>query len=457
MLPYDQTLFGGLLVLIYFFSLGLNRTSVQWLMRKVLPKTRLNVQSEIHLLQLFFSLAGSTIVFGYQASLATLVCAIAMWGLHRSMHGSNRLVQPLTWLGMFGWLSYIHLTRPDGWTINISGCVMLMTIRYTSFAGDRAKKLCEPSTLLEWLGWTFFIPSFFTGPTASLKEYRQWHDYVTLPVSDSTEPIVLVIVTGEHIDIEHARPSNRAFVRALWYAPFVIIGQMTFPVMGVTKFLPSDGMLYRVFYAWIAMWCIKARYYLAWGVAEAAFSASEASRFVWHRGRNIDVWQVEMARSVHAVTKYWNICTADWLKRYVYLPMRSLMDERGWRSVWAIVVTNVVSAGWHGIAPGYYATFISGGVCTAIGRLMHKHLDPRIDSIGSVALSHFYEVVMVLWTNVLVVTFGLPFQLLSWKATWEAWRGLFFIGHVWLGAALLLVLGSIVLSRPAKDDKTKTE
>jgi lysophospholipid acyltransferase len=328
---------------------------------------------------------------------------------------------------------------------------MLMVIRYTSYAGDRAQKLHHPVGLVEWLGWTFFIPSFFTGPITSLEEYRAWHIYVT----SSDNHIDGLTEDAELVNIERVRPANRAFVRAIWYAPFVIIGQSTFPVIGVTRFMPEDGMLYRMFYAWMAIWCIKCRYYLGWGIAEAAFSASEASLFCWHRGRNVDVWEVEMARSVHSVLKYWNICTADWLKRYVYLPISGWMDETGRSQVWAIVATNVVSAGWHGIAPGYYATFVAGGICTAVGRLMHKHLDPRLESLGSTVASNLYEVVMVLWTNVLVITFGIPFQLLSWQATWEAWKGLFFIGHVWVGTALLLVLVSVV--KTASPEKIKDE
>ena len=443
MLLYDQAVFAGLLVLIYFISLCFNRRNVQWLIH-ILPETRLCVKTELHLVQMIFSLICCVIVFGYESAISTLLSASIIWALHRLT--SAKLAQPLTWISTFTWLSYLHLNRPEVWTPHITGSVMLMTIRYTSYASDRKAGLTKTGSLPEWLGWSFFIPSFFTGPTTSLEEYRAWHAYV----NNVSKNVVKEA-------IEDTCPANKTFVRALWYAPFVIIGQMTFPAIGVTRFEPTQGMVYRVFYAWMALWCIKCRYYLAWGVAEAAFVASDASKFVWHHGRNIDFKRVETAQTFHSITKYWNICTADWLKRYIYIPLQTWLDQTGWNRQYAIVGTNVVSASWHGISAGYYVTFIAGGFCTAIGRLMHKHLDPFISGLNSVILCSVYEIVMVLLTNVLVITFGLPFELLSWQATWEAWKGLFFIGHVWLGAALLLVLASIVLTNQMPKDQMPKE
>lgn len=461
MLPYDQALFAGLLGIIYFTSTALTRKNVQLLQHRLFPLTRLNAGMELHVLQPLFCLLAGLPIFGYEAMLATLLCAVALWAVHKFIPAAGATI--VTWIGMFSWLTWLNLTRPNEWTIHISGSIMLMTIRFTSHAGDVRNGFVTTGSLIEWLGWTYFIPSFFTGPTMSLQDYREWHSYLTVPEVDERAhphpPSPQQQQQGEQINIEATRPPNRAFVRALWYAPFVIVGQTAFPVLGVTRFLPTDGMLYRIFYAWMALWCIKCRYYLAWGVAEAAFAASEASRFVWHRGRNVDVWNVELGRSTHSVLKYWNMCTADWLKRYVYIPVRGWLGEGNYRApdLCAIVATNVVSALWHGLAPGYYATFVGGGVCTAVGRLLHTYVDPYVTASGSLVLQNLYEVLMVLWTAVLVITFGLPFQLFSWSLTWEAWKGLFFIGHTWLGGALMLVLLTMVVSARSEGYQIKKD
>lgn len=467
LLPFDQIIFTGVVVCIYFVCRCLNRDTIQRV-QGVLPVTKLRVDTELHLFHVLFCLASGSLIFGVQAMLSTLVCATLMWAVHTFL--CSEMASALSWIGMFGWLGYLNLTRPFGWALHISGCVMLMTIRYTSHAGDVQNNAVKTGSLIEWLGWTYFIPGFFTGPTMALQDYRRYHTYLTAPASPASQPEedaqpednsdrlnIVCVDSVEIIDIEATRPPNRAFVRALWYVPFVIVGQTAFPVEGVTRFAAADGMIYRVFYAWMALWCIKCRYYVAWGLAEASFSASNASLFVWHRGRNVDVWQVELGRSTHSILKYWNMCTADWLKRYVYIPTRMWLSSTDVRApdLMAIVVTNVVSAVWHGLSPGYYATFVGGGVCTAVGRLLYVYVEPNPKTSHPIVVS-LYEVAMVLWTAVLVITFGIPFQLLSWHATWEAWKGLFFIGHVWLGAALMLVLATMVL-RPTATKEEKLD
>jgi len=442
MLPFNQVVFAGVLITTYFTSLGLSRKNIKWL------QTRLsfNLENKLHVLHVIYCMITGTAIFGVNDMISTFVCTIAMWLIQRFV--KRRTVSiGLTWIGMFSWLCWMHVTRAQVWEMHISGCVMLMTIRFTSYAADHNE---HSPHLIEWLGWTYFIPGFFTGPTTSLDEYRQWHHHVTKDdIVEVPTPGLISLPNTENIDIQSCRESTEAFIRALWYVPFVIIGQMTFPAIGTTQFTPSQGMLYRVFYAWMTLFCIRSRYYLAWGVAEAAFSACGASEFVWHRGRNVDVWKVETAQSMHSVLKYWNMCTADWLKRYVYMPSVAFLNAHDQHAYYAIIITNIVSAMWHGIAPGYYATFIAAGISTAVGRLMHKHI--HLDTSDYSLVRSLYRVIMFIWTNILIITFGLPFQLMTWEATWEVWKGLFFIGHVWLGLTLLSVLSVITLSNKEKN------
>jgi lysophospholipid acyltransferase len=204
----------------------------------------------------------------------------------------------------------------------------------------------------------------------------------------------------------------------------------------------GEPFLKRIVDAWIAVWCMRCKYYVAWGIAEASYKASGAAPFVSHHGRNVRVWDVELPRSVHSVTSAWNVCTSDWLKHYVYLPTRNQLKARGVGVVAdyvAIITTNVTSALWHGLYPGYFLTFFGAGACTVIGRLLYKNVEPHFQLGGALeGLWPLYETLFVLWAWVMMITFIPPSQLYTFSYGWKAWENLHFIGHAWLGGAFIV-------------------
>lgn len=371
-----------------------------------------------HTAHICFSLLLTTLLFGIKHAAITLAGAIVTWLWSRYSFNvfSGTFHKAVVWIGMFCWLTVLHLTRPLKQTVHISGSVMLMTIKYTS-TGQRNK-----ITLFEWLGWTFFAPSFFTGPTLTFEEYISWYQ------SDDDD---------NWQDRKHE--ANSALINGLWYIPFVLLGTTVFPVQAVTMFESDSGMLYRILFAWMAMWCMKCRYYLVWNVAEASYIAIGASKHVCHQGQNVDVQKVEKATSVYQVTNNWNKCTAHWLKTQVYLPI-SQLRTKWWHNntFFAIIATNLVSASWHGFAPGYFLTFLGAGACTAVGREIHRHVLPV--AATKIWSNYAYDICMFAWTTILLITFGLPFQLFGIMDVWQAWKGVYFIGHIWLGVGLLIAL-----------------
>ena len=104
-------------------------------------------------------------------------------------------------------LSYLHISYMLNnwmvWTVDVTGVMMLLTIKLTSFSfdyidgkrrikelrDDKAKdiadiadeqvleileirkELPQPRNLMQWFGYVFFFPSFLTGPTLSFNEY----------------------------------------------------------------------------------------------------------------------------------------------------------------------------------------------------------------------------------------------------------------------------------------------
>ena len=412
MLPLDQTFFVCILIASLVVSC-------------LLPRIAVAVQ--IHLVQIGFSLSFGFLLFGAQQMGIVLFAALLMyfWTQHASRFFRPIICSTVVWLSMFITLLWLHYSRPVDTMVHVSGCFMLMTIKYTSHQH-------KPASLLEWLGWTFFVPSFFTGPTLSLEEYQNW-----LKASGEKTP-------EPGLDRLPSPSWSDVFIESLWYAPFAILGTSIVPIAAILDFDPSVGTVHRLLYGWIALWCIKCRYYLIWGIAEASFIGSGASWFVWHRGRNANVQKIECAHSVRDITENWNRCSAMWLKTGVYQPMNAWLNGMGWSvdqsARLAVMVTSLTSATWHGFSAGYYLTFGCTFVCTIISRLMHKEIELAEIVQRSALLRSLYKVTSVVWLNVILLTVALPFQLHTFDMSWKAWQSLNFIGHMWAAIALIAVL-----------------
>ena len=405
----DQVLFGGLLLACYAASNALGRF-------KKTMRAR-----QLHLAQVAFSMGAGSCIFGITSMAGTLVLAVIVWLIQQRTWESKSYI---IWLSTFSTLITLHLTRGAGWHPHITGSIMLMVIKYTSLSHESS---CG---LIEWLGWTFFIPSFFTGPTLSLAEYMAWVD------DDDEKPT--------------EQDGTHQILTALWYVPFVLFGQRMFPASQIASFPVEMNLFDRVMFAALSMWCIRARYYLAWSIAHACYLASGASAHTSHEGCNVDPWEIETATSVHQVTKNWNRCTSDWLKNSVHRPLNEWLRQRNVRSagLLAVIGTNVVSAAWHGLHPGYYLTFVGAGLCTIVGRLLHRNVESRLSGW----MLQVYKIVSWVWCFVILVTFTIPFQVYTLDAGWMSWEAIYFIGHFWMVAAACLAL-AIGPPKPSPPDK----
>lgn len=372
-------------------------------------------------------LGNHSLLFSPHAPL-TYTFQVFVWFCYREVllkRDMRRAWTVFVWTFMMWWLCWLNVARIDNWTtptwtLNISGCVMLMVIKYTSL-GKLGISEGNDVTLTEWLGWTYFLPSLFAGPTIELTEYLRYASFRYLSPSTASK----------------GQRSVSVFIESIWYLPFVIIGQQLFPIAAVATFEAHHGMLYRILFLWVAMWCIRCRYYFSWKISEASYVACGASTFHSTGGCNVNVWQVEQSDNVRDVLNNWNLCAAYWLKRHVYEPcLRYLRNEKA-----AILVTNVVSAVWHGIYPGYFVTFILAGLATSVGRLTHTNVVPRVAKLPE-ALQALYKLFMTVAMAVLVCTIGLPFQVFTLEMIWESWKGVYFMGHVWLSGLAIIALAS---------------
>ena len=220
-----------------------------------------------------------------------------------------------------------------------------------------------------------------------------------------------------------------ALLRALLFSPAFVL----------SAYVPVSQLLEPSFqrYPWALQWAwltagflfFRARYYFAWYLSEVSFVATGAGYAPgggWDRVRNVHPLQVELAENIRAITSNWNVCTANWLKYYVY-----------WRLPTGPVRTYgtyFVSAFWHGFYPGYYMFFLFAALLTETARVARRVLRPLFVTAERPerprALKPLYDVLGVFCTMTLTNFGGIGFVLLSFEDTWRAWRALHFFGLV---------------------------
>jgi hypothetical protein len=224
MLPPDQALYAIAVILSYIVStVFLSPASARRWLTWTFSDTRLQHRSSaFHALSVLFGVCVTVALFGRQSAFGVVLVSSFTWlGYFITQRQSQQIrwiYAVVIWTGMFAWLIAWHVTDllTAGWTaayrMNITGCIMLMTIKFTSVASDGANQsdssLIEMPSLMGWLGWTFFIPSYLTGPTLSLDEYQKYVNHIVLAPPNNKDD-------SQRID-DSSETANRAFIRALW-------------------------------------------------------------------------------------------------------------------------------------------------------------------------------------------------------------------------------------------------
>jgi lysophospholipid acyltransferase len=160
--------------------------------------------------------------------------------------------------------------------------------------------------------------------------------------------------------------------------------------------------------------------------------------FCRNRYQNVNFLAIETTCDFRTIIGEWNVSTNQWLNQYIY--------QRLGKTFYANLVTYLVSAFWHGFYPGYYMTFVTGALYTALTRLIYKSF--------VWPWKQKYRRVLLYCPNYLLVNyFAAPFALQTFQDSWKfcmAWK---FYGHLimFLAFALLILASKIKGGFKAKD------
>jgi len=230
---------------------------------------------------------------------------------------------------------------------------------------------------------------------------------------------------------------------------------------------PSDSiqsrpLLVRILFLQAAGVNARVRYYAVWGLSNAAcigsglgFSGWDPHKGIasWSRGRNVDMLAFEFGSNFKEMLDVWNINTSVWLRNNVYKRVTPPGRRPGFRS---LIVTFLVSAFWHGVAPGYYFTFLLGGFYQYLGRLLRKSVrpiffentrrpDPTLATFRQYTRAQIaYSVVCKVCSQMAINYTAMSFILLNVGPSIRAYRSVYWYGHV----ALVLGLAACHLGLP---------
>lgn len=355
-----------------------------------------------------------------------------------------------------------------GYDMDFTGPQMVITIKlyalaYNLYDGhllkkgieDRAAKKCAPWAvtelpgLIEFLGYTFCFATVLAGPAYEYKSYAAACDGSLLYKPDGKARGKIP---------SNILPTLKPFLVSLVCMGAFVVGSGKFPLLDpsdpqtFTPVILTDTFLdkpwvNRYAYQWLALFFVRQKYYFAWKNAEGAnniwyagFEGFDADGNVkgWGNACNIDIIAFETAPNVKTLSAMWNMKTANWLSRYIYI-----------RTGGSLAATYGMSAFWHGFYPGYYMFFMSVPLITACERIGRKKLTPRFASKGGGKWTP-WGLVAILSTSFVVEYMVCPFQLLSFDWAVANWKSHLFFGHI-LCIAFYVVISNFVPTPKKKE------
>jgi len=366
-----------------------------------------------------------------------------------------RTLPTLVFAGVLGLVAYHHLHQQwhfyNEYAVNVCGPLMVLAIKLSSFAYDVYDGRIAVDTVSADLfyGWCFLFGGFFTGPVPSFGDYRRFVEAPTCFFARDTDAADLRALRGRK-----RRASFLVICAAgMVYASLII--RSVYPHHALLAYVEAreHSVLQKMVHLHLSMGEWRLKYYIAWMLAEAALvivglgyraDTARPQHILWDRLQNVNPIVIETTCDFRTIIAEWNVTTNHWLNTYVY--------QRLGRTFVANLATYLVSAFWHGFYPGYYVTFVSGALYTALCRGVYR----RFTWPWSRRLRH-----VLLWApNYLIVDyFMVPFSVQTWCDSWRFMRAVGWYGHVAVlgGLALMVPMGWVCGGRRAPVSHKKVQ
>ncbi|KAF8164820.1 endoplasmic reticulum protein [Crassisporium funariophilum] len=345
-------------------------------------------------------------------------------------------------------------------TMEVTGPQMVLTMKLTTFAwnvydGRRkaedldkwqlSKRITEYPSLLEFLGYSFYFPGILVGPYLDYSEYMELINETAFQHAH----IKAKVKPGRRLPPGRKRAAYTKMLLGLIYlGAFVLYGGKYNYSVALDPAFELQPLWKRILLFQIGGPIERAKYYAIWTLTEGA-SILTGLGFTglglkgepqWDGAANVKVLQIEFAENFKVLLDAWNMKTNIWLRECVYKRVTPKGKKPGFRSS---MITFFTSAFWHGIASGYYLTFLMGGFITAAARLARTNIRPLLlappsnPTASPSIMKRLYDLASIILSALILNYAASPFIILSAKDSVTTWKRLGWYGHI-------VIMGSLV-------------
>ncbi|KAJ7283384.1 endoplasmic reticulum protein [Mycena rebaudengoi] len=402
-----------------------------------------------HLFNLGITLLFFFVLRLYAAFLQLLASVLGTYYLARYHNGSS--MPWIVFAFVMGHLTVNHVIRAiynlSYETLEVTGPQMVLTMKLTTFAwnvydGRRpstdldkwqtTKRVTKFPSLLEFLGYSFYFPGVLVGPYLDYANYMDLINETLFKKLEKSKP-------GRNVPSGRKRVAYRKMIFGLAYLGiFVVFGGTYNYGISLTPWFLEQSLLYRIGIYQICGVVERMKYYAIWTLTEGASiltgdgftGLGPSGETLWTGAANVDVLSIELAPNFKVLLDSWNTKTNVWLRECVYKRVTPKGKKPGFRSS---MITFATSAFWHGIASGYYLTFLTGGFITTVGRLARANFRPLLLEAPGTRPSlakRAYDIAGTIITILLLNYAASPFMLLTASASFSTWARLGCYGHI---------------------------
>ncbi|OIV94891.1 hypothetical protein TanjilG_22088 [Lupinus angustifolius] len=371
----------------------------------------------------------------------------------------------LTFFLCFGYLiaCHVYYMSGDAWKeggIDATGALMVLTLKVISCSinyndgllkeeglreAQKKNRLIRMPSLIEYIGYCLCCGTHFAGPVYEMKDYLDWAERkgIWSPGAKGPSPygatIRALIQTGFCMGMY------------LYLVPHFPLSRFTDPV-----YQQEWGFWKRLGYQYMSGLTARWKYYFIWSISEASmiisglgfsgWTDSSPPKPRWDQAKNVDIIGVEFAKSAVVIPTFWNIQVSTWLRHYVYERLVQTGKKPGF---FQLLVTQTISAIWHGLYPGYIIFFVQSALMIAGSRVIYKWQQgvPPTKALVKNALvfTNFAYTVVVLNYSCI------GFMVLSLYETLASYGSVYFIGTIL--PIVVILLGYVI--KPGKPVRSK--
>ncbi|KAL9940289.1 hypothetical protein V8E36_000994 [Tilletia maclaganii] len=339
--------------------------------------------------------------------------SIATYYIVKNNIGGRRM----PWIVMFMQMGHLisnHLVREltgiPLTTVEITAMQMVLCMNLTTFAWDaydgqqrtveecdaqqRESRIAHFPSLLEFAGYVSYFPGVLIGPSTRFNDYIAWARGDLYARARAADPAAEKVAQEKGLKKIKRTPPPAGRYRAAGKELLIGIGATAlYSLYGAAytydKIIQPESqggwsgkpLLVKIGLMQLAGLCARFKYYGIWSLTNGACVLSGLAyngvtpngKELWDRCRNIDIIHIEFANNWKELLDSWNMNTNIWLRNNVYKRVAKPGKKPGFKST---MLTFLTSAFWHGISPGYYLTFILGGLNQSVARSLRKHVRP---------------------------------------------------------------------------------